>query len=241
MWLQEPQAAVILAEQGWDGGIRPGDSDYLFVVEANIGFNKVSTIAEKRVEYSVDLSNLSAPTASVTITSFNPAKGQLPCRQDPDYESGAYEDLVARCYYDYVRVFVPRGSQIIDSSLQEIPAEWLYSEKAEPGQLDTVDEGTTTSFGTLMVVPFQTEKVTYFNYTLPSTIVYNEGGVFSYGLKLQKQSGLKEMLTDIKVTLPPGATLTSTDSGGTFENGVWSYRILLIEDVELRLQFTANE
>lgn len=241
VWLQDPQAATILAEQGWSGGIQPGSDDYLYVVEANIGFNKVNSIIQKRMEYMVDLSNPAAPNATVSIIDWNPAKGKLPCKQDPNYGSGTYDELINRCYWNYVRVYTPAGTKITDVTLEDVPADWMFSGSAVTGTLDTVDnENGSTSFGTLTVVPFGTEKTTRFSYQLPPSVVQNVDGKYQYELLLQKQPGVQEVLTDVKITLPQGATLTSTDSGGGYSNSVWSTRIQLNEDTRLHIEFTTT-
>ncbi len=238
IWLQDPQASPILAEQGWSGAIQPGAGDYLYVVEANIGFNKVNSIVQKRLEYTVDLSTLSAPTATVSVVDFNPAKGELPCKQDPDYGLGTYEELINRCYWNYVRVYAPQGAQIIDVTLQDVPGEWMFSGSPVTGALDTAEtENGATAFGTLMVVPFETEKTTRFNYQLPQTVVQKVSGQYQYDLLLQKQPGVQDVLLNVKITLPPGAMIVSADTGGSYENGMWITQFLLTEDTHLQLKF----
>lgn len=238
VWLQDPVAAPILAEQGWSGAIQPGRGDYLYVVEANIGFNKVSSIIQKRMEYSVDLSNPATPSASVAVIDYNPAKGKPPCKQDPDYGSGTYDELINRCYWNYLRVYTPAGAKIIEATLEDIPADWMYSGTAVTGTLDTIEnENGATSFGTLTVVPFGTEKTTRFSYQLSPTVVQNVSGQYQYDLFLQKQPGGQGTLLNIKIILPAGATIVSTDTGGSYKDEVWVTQFLLTEDTHLQLKF----
>ncbi len=100
IWLKDTAAAAILAERGWDGGLRPGEGDYLLVAETNVGFNKVNTIREAQLAYAVDLTDLAAPVGRLTATYTNPAVGQLPCEPGADYGDGRYLTLVNRCYWN---------------------------------------------------------------------------------------------------------------------------------------------
>ena len=81
-----------LEEHGWDGALRPGAADYLMLVEANIGFNKVNAVEQTRLDYQVDLTQVGQPMGMVTVTQSNPAEGQLPCDPGPDYGTGSYAD-----------------------------------------------------------------------------------------------------------------------------------------------------
>ncbi len=243
VWLKDKEAAQLLAAQGWDGAIKHDPGDYLFVAEANVGFNKVNAIVQKQITYAVDLSNLQAPTGTATITDYNPAKGKLPCHQDPNYGSGQYDELINRCYWNYVRVYTGAGATLMDASLHDIPAEWMVTSKPVLGTVDTLqDLANTTSYGTLMVIPFGGTDSTHFTYSLsPTDIFSQQDGQYTYTLNIQKQGGTKDVLTEITITLPAGADFVSTPPDGQIVSGAagnqWTTRFLLNEDTHFSLKF----
>jgi len=53
--VDDPQAAELLAAAGWDGALRPGEGDFLLVVDSNVGFNKVNPRIEQEIGYQVTL------------------------------------------------------------------------------------------------------------------------------------------------------------------------------------------
>ncbi|MBI5715001.1 MAG: DUF4012 domain-containing protein, partial [Chloroflexi bacterium] len=139
--LDDPSLTKVLARRGWDGAIRASSGDYLFVVNSNIGFNKVNAAVKTSFDYRVNLSNLSSPTASLRITHQNPpTEKQAPCRHAPDYGSGQYAELIARCYWDYLRVYVSKDARLINATPHDIPAEWMLLKQSVPAQVDTLEQ-----------------------------------------------------------------------------------------------------
>jgi len=239
VWLTDESAAKLLAEQGWDGAIKHEAGDYLMVVEANIGFNKVNAIIQKQVDYAVDLSSLEAPTATATITDYDPAKGQPPCHHDPNYGSGQYAELINRCYWNYVRVYTGAEAKLLDATLHDIPGDWIMTGQPITGKIDVQEgEHNTTSFGTLMITPFNATENTHFKYSLdPATVLSQHDEIVEYSLNLQKQSGTQGVLTNVSVTLPPNSVLISAPSNGQLTGSQWATRFLLDEDMHFSLRF----
>ena len=51
---RRPHRSAVLAQQGWDGGLRPPDaSDFLLVVDSNVGFNKANMFVQQALDYRV--------------------------------------------------------------------------------------------------------------------------------------------------------------------------------------------
>ncbi|MFZ2098290.1 MAG: DUF4012 domain-containing protein, partial [Anaerolineales bacterium] len=44
VYFNDPIAQAALDEGGWDGGLHPGNDDYLYLVDSNVGFNKVDSV-----------------------------------------------------------------------------------------------------------------------------------------------------------------------------------------------------
>jgi hypothetical protein len=211
LYTQEPDAAAFLARREWDGAVQPGVSDFLLVVDSNMGYNKVNAHIEQRMTYAVDLSNPRSPVATVTISHTNRLDTSGTCRQ---WRINAgplrYADVADNCYWNYLRVLVPRGSQLIGIRTNPVPDAWMLTGRGDTGTV-TVSQGEagTHVFSTFLVVPFGETRVTVLRYRLPPEVLTEEAYGWHYRLTLQKQSGREAIPVTLQITLPPDSTLVS--------------------------------
>jgi hypothetical protein len=170
--VDDPALAQILAEQGWDGGLRPpAESDFLAVVDANVGFNKTNAAVVEDIAYRVEPANggLEA-TLTLTYTHTAPSGAEPVCDRTPRY-GDSYDALVNRCYWDYLRVYAPAGSDLLT-------AEGLNRPAAEQGE-----RGTTVFAGSFSLRPGDQHVVTL-RYRLPADLP-----TAPYRLFVRKQAG----------------------------------------------------
>ncbi|MBC8446560.1 MAG: DUF4012 domain-containing protein, partial [Chloroflexi bacterium] len=114
--VNDPQATELLAALGWDGVLRPGEGDFLLVVDSNVGFNKVNPRIQQAISYQVTLREGERPHAELMLRYRHTAAIQLEeCVHEPRYGDD-YDDMMDRCYFDYVRVYVPAGSELRQAS-----------------------------------------------------------------------------------------------------------------------------
>jgi hypothetical protein len=237
--LKDPAAEQILARQGWNGRLEPGQADYLMLVDSNVGFNKVNADEQSRLAYAVDLAASSGPQATVTLMQTNPAAGQLPCKPGPNYGSGRYADLIDRCYWSYVRFYVPSGAVLQAATPHDVPANWMLLGKAVTGTITLArGENGTQSFGTLVVVPFRTTLTTTVQYRLAPGALTVANGQTTYTLRLQKQAGTTALPVALSVRLPAGAAMRSAPSGGQQLGDTWRLDLTLQENTTLQLIFS---
>jgi hypothetical protein len=234
-------APEVLGAPGWDGALRPGPGDYLMVVDSNLGYNKVNAVIAEQAQYAINLSDPAAPVGALTLTHTNPASGDLPCQHNPDYAPlGTYSDTIQRCYWDYLRVYVPQGANLLAATPHAVPGEWLITRQPVPGvvRLEPGENGA-QSFGTFFVVPYQTTLTTAFTYTLAPGAVARNGDEFTYTLRIQKQPGTRAMPIELSLQLPPGAQLIESEPEGVLEEAVWRVDLELARDWEVRVKFRA--
>ncbi len=128
----------------WDGGVdRIWPSDYLMLVDANMGSLKSDYYIHRSFDYTIDLSG-DTPMADLKITYNHTAKEKSWMTKD---------------YLDYLRVYVPNGS-------------WLTGTK-NVGDKKFGNELGKKYFGTLVSVPLGQTKTIEFFYTLPQSAVSN--------------------------------------------------------------------
>ena len=242
--MDEPAIAALLAARGWDGAVKPGQGDFLMVVDSNLGFNKVNAAAQTEIEYQVDISKPVAPSARLTLVHRNPTKGDAPCLPGPNQVDRDYVELIARCYWDYVRVYTLADTNLLAASPHYTPRNWMLAGRAVPRRVDILDntgvveenpEGIQT-YGTLLVVPQSEERQTRFDFELPPGVVTAEAeGTWRYQLYVRKQAGTLKVPLMLQVRLPKGAEILSAVPEGVFQDGVWQADVTLRTDIEFTL------
>lgn len=186
VWTPQPELAGLLAYLGWDGGMRPEQkADYLALVDSNVGFNKADMVIERSLGYRVEWPDgPDAPavaTATVTYT-HTLAADVGECVASPEYGKD-YDAMAARCYFDYVRLYTPEGSRLLEvSGVQEGTAEERMGEA-----------GTRLFAGYFSVPPGESHTVT-FRYRLPASL-----GPDGYRLAVQRQAGTGPLPLEVNV------------------------------------------
>ncbi len=176
IWLQDPRAQEQLAALRWDGALHPlARADYLALVDSNVGYNKVNAVVARSMQYSVawpDGADASA-LATTQVTYHHPVESpDHVCDQTSRY-GDSRDDLMKRCYFNYVRLYVPRGSQLL--SIDGVEADSVGSQRGI--------RSTQVLSGYFEMKPGTTHTVT-FTYRLPPLIRQDE-----YRLVIQRQSG----------------------------------------------------
>ncbi len=160
---------------GWAGEIKRIAGDYLMVVTTNIGGGKTDAIVSEDIDLDVQISETGEITNTVTVTRTH---------------HGIKNDLfVGVNNVDYIRLYVPRGSQLINANNFEIPPPELFerpqdyyqededlsfasaSSHIDPASgTDISEEFGKTVFGNwIQTKPGETEIAT-FTYRLPWTV-----------------------------------------------------------------------
>lgn len=243
IWLANPEAQALIQQQGWDGSIKQAEADYLFVVDTNMGFNKVNAVAQTSLNYQVDLTDLNNIQADLSVTLQNPSKkGTDPCDPTPHYGPD-YWEITNRCYWDYLRVYAPSGANLLHATPHPIAGKFLLTQQDEPAQVTTLPaEGGKSVWGTLLLVPRGESQETSFTYTLPATVAQKTESGWRYQLLVQKQAGTVNRRGQVVVQLPPGsrATLISPAPTGQKDNS-YVFDFTLNVDQQLEINFELKQ
>jgi hypothetical protein len=227
IFMRDPVAAAVLAQTGWDGSqSNAAGGDYLLVVDASLGFNKVSAAIELTTNYDVVLVGNNSGQATVTLTYEHliPAEeSQEPCVHGTFYFEGIrYEDLINDCYWNYVRVYTPPGSQLIQATANPVTADFLMSGSPWSGEAQVITDEPTTFvvFANFLLIPQGQTAITNFTYQLPEGIIMQrEDGKNHYILEVHKQAGVRSQPINITVTLPPEARFEQAIPAATSVEG----------------------
>lgn len=194
VFLFDEEAQQVFADHHWDGAVLSTTGDYLQVVNANIGYNKANAKIDQTTEYVVKVRADGSAEGQVTLRYHHaaPATDQ-PCEQRPRYDP-TYEQMTQRCYWDYVRVYVPAGSRL------------LSAEGLQDGAVAGEEAGKTVLEGSFVLQPGH-EQTVVFRYALPGGIFQEENGALHYRLIWQKQAGDQGSPLELQVEAPVGYQL----------------------------------
>jgi hypothetical protein len=244
IFARDPAIAAALAEIGWDGALSahpPGD--FLMAVDTNMGYNKVGTFIERSIRYEIDLGGSSNPQAATTLFYRHNGQNQdEPCLQgvDEEFELALdYLTLADKCYWNYVRVYAPAGSRLVESSRQVVPGESMFNGAAWNSTAETVSEleGLTT-FATFMLLPHAEEANVYFQYELPESVITSADGLNIYELSVSKQPGMKPESLQITVKLPAGASIRDVSpNSARVEGNLVVLETMLVSNMVLTIAY----
>jgi hypothetical protein len=198
IWLNAPDAQAVVANAHWDGSLyHEAGQDFLAVVDTNMGYNKANAAVERALAYRVAWPEGfdQPPTATVEITYSHTAAGEdTECAPQPRY-GATYADLIARCYFNYLRVYAPAGSTLVDATGVEL--EQVGSRRGEAG---------TQEFSTYFVVAPGAQRTVTLSYRLPAAVAPED-----YRLLVLRQAGTAPLPVELDID---GERTTTTLTGG---------------------------
>ena len=215
IYVRDPDTARALSDLGWDGRLPsapPGD--FLMVVDMNVGYNKSNLLIERSIDYEVSLADLATPSATLNVryrhTGTNSDKNCFQGVKEEFEAASGYMSLADQCYWNYLRAYVPAGSQLTDSSRHIVPGDTLFSGVTWESNAQALEEFSgLTTFANFMLVARGAETSARFQYALPPGVLLTDNGAFEYQLRLTKQPGMRMEPVRVAVTLPAGARLES--------------------------------
>jgi hypothetical protein len=243
--LDDPMLAPVIASHGWDGAVHPGVGDFLMVVDSNIGFSKTNAMVETDLTYDVNLTDPALPTSQLSVMHRNNSSADVVCIPfDYPMRSGEEDYAINACYWNYMRVYTPAGTILLDASPQVVSESGTMLNPGVPGRVDVLAEKDEIkgmqAFGTLMAIPGDEALTTGFHFGLPSTIVSGIPGSKSltYHLEVKKQPGTLAIPLTIRIHLPQGATIQSTSPDAIVQGNYVLFATNLRIDQEFYIIFS---
>lgn len=210
----------ILSDNGWSGEVLNTDKDYLSVINTNVNGYKTDGVIDQKIEHAAEIQDDGSIVDKVTITRHHNGG-------DTQY------DWWNKVNADYMRVYVPKGSKLLNVTGQtrefdSPPVDYSalgFKTDADlqmEDQTATIDEESGTKiyedsdktvFGNWVYVsPKETSAITY-TYLLPFKLDTNltTKPADTYSLLVQKQSGSISSDFSSKITYPD------------FYENIWKY------------------
>ncbi len=239
IFVEHEDAADALAQVGWDGAWRESEGDYLMVVDSNLGFNKANPLISEGIAYRVSLRADGTAAAELTLTyEHEGQKTGVRCQHQPMYTGDlAYKAIMHRCYYDYVRVYVPPGSVLRASTPHPTPGDYLVRSEPDDGKASVLHERADIGgFAQFFVVEYGQTLTTRFGYDLPR-VARSSGERWRYTLLIQKQPGTDSRPVSLTLVLPPGARLLKAAPAACSVDGE-TLTCDLVLDTDIFVEFT---
>jgi hypothetical protein len=240
IWMADPAEEAFVKRMGWDGALsKAKHSDYLNVVEQNVGGNKLDYFEQQEDELHVKIAGDSAiDTARVAIT--NPVF--VP---QPHYwlgDSGPYDRPM-------MNIYAPGSAQLMRSGADPLCPVLVTKKNITQAQsprscrLDTPAPAVWTNgppehrergkkvWSATMQIPAQQQGAFHVTYRVPG-VVQQRGPRSVYSLVLQHQPKVRPETVTVTLSLPPGATdvkapgFTRTNGGLVWEHNVTQDEVL---------------
>lgn len=168
LYNHDPKTQAALSKLGWTGEIKSFEGDYLHINDSNFAGGKSNLYVVEEVLYEAKVENDGTAKVKLTIEYKNPQP---------------YNTWLNGIYRDYVRVYVPRGAQLINSKGSDDPVK-----TAEDTELNK------TYFEGFIQVRPQNSRTLTLEYSLPSRVQTKQ-----YPLLIQKQPGAMDFKYKVKI------------------------------------------
>jgi hypothetical protein len=185
---------------GWSGSLKQTNGDYLMVVNTNLGGGKTDGVIDQDIQVNVQVNDDGSSVNTVTVTKTH--RGMKTAL------------FTGNNNVDYLRLYVPRGSQLLSADGFEIPPDDLFDGK--------------TVFGNWMQTASGEVETVTFKYLVPASIFTDQASqswsdqikhklglpeLGEYTMLIQKQSGVVSRTTTVNVSLPDGLTPLWSSTG----------------------------
>jgi hypothetical protein len=194
-YFKNSKVQEFLENQGWGGSVKETAEDYLAIVHSNIGGYKTDKFMEDEIRYGVEIKDDGSVVGNVKIIRTH------------NGGSSKYW-WYNRDNIDYVKIYVPEGSRIVDYSggvrrKVKNPVDYsalnfdidshvsgMESSMEYEGPIDIFKETGKTVFGTWLVTNPKNTTEFSVTYELPFRVEFNNSAA-KYNLYIQKQPGTK--------------------------------------------------
>ena len=197
IWMTDPAEQAFIEQMDWDGGIRAArNSDYLYVVEQNVGGNKFDYFAENTTSMDVTIEGDDAAVSTETRVRNGVFLPQ------PRWSAG--DSARDGLHWPMMNVYVPLTAELTGATYE---GERVATPPGLVGIAETpsehVEKGKKVWSSTFKIPPGE-EAAMRLDYRVPGVVRSREGRRV-YRLIVQRQPKVRPEQLTITLTLPEGA------------------------------------
>jgi hypothetical protein len=199
-WFADAAAEQEMTTLGFDGAIRMDPGDYVYPVDSNVSpASKLNAVTDRSLDLAVSLDPYGNADNTLAVTWNNriDTPDGAPYRALPTLQGLTTLGM-------YFRLYVPERSRV------EAVSAGTTSPITAPA--DVADESGRTVIPNYFRIPPGQAHLGY-RWVSPYAADLGEDGIATYRLVIQKQPGLRPGPLQLRITLPPGATLLEASPG----------------------------
>lgn len=169
----------------------------------------------------------------LTLTYTHTSTADVRCQPESRY-AATYEGMMDRCYWDYVRILVPEGAELVDATRIPVPGDMMWGGRDYSGEVvvDSVQGAPYLTWGVLGVIAPGDTQTRDFTWSLPADVVEWDGREGRYVLNVQKQPGKEGHPLTVRVRLPKDSELLESRPAPTCSGQAWvAYRTIIDRDL----------
>jgi hypothetical protein len=228
IWSGRADEGILLHGLGWDGGLRPGQGDFLDLASENRIGNKLDYFSSQSITYTARIGPDGGVDSTYQVTMTNntptPLEGP-PGLVGPKRFAGLTRNMM--------NLYVPGSAKF--TSVDPTAVGGPGPENVHPpGFVEHVEGNFRVFTQTITAAPQQSVPLT-FRYTVPGVIQSTPTG-HVYQLTLQHQSLANPADFTLRVVLPAGAEPV-VEPGWRREGNVAIFHVALTHDLVLRLAY----
>ena len=220
-YFKDPELEQKILGNNWGGAILGTNSDYFYVVDANLASFKTDLYIDRFIEYSLKV----VPKPGDDF--------DLVANLKIEYQHRGNFDWKTTRYRTYTRVYLPEGSQLINWS-----GVMADDRTSIVGGLDLYNEFNKFVVGGFIAIEPQRGGILEYEYILPERIK-NQFKMGNYQLLIQKQPGVTNKTMDVSLNFgkPAIKTIISNGAVSNFGDQLIIDQFNLKEDLELNIKF----
>lgn len=223
IYVADPPGQTFLHKMGWDGALRSSPGDFLLVVDSNVGFNKVNPNVEQTIDYQAVVDRDGIATVQLTLTYRHRIRRPMPACLHESHYGDHYADLLERCYWDWLRIYLPQDSELVRLS-------------GADGQAEVYQESGHTVVATSFLLETDQARQIQIVYRPRLPAMSNR-----YVVLIQKQPGTGALPLRISITPPGGARpIAGSPPGMVWADGRGVWQGDLAQDREIVLTWKGD-
>ncbi|NQV88794.1 MAG: DUF4012 domain-containing protein [Parcubacteria group bacterium] len=200
----DDQVQEVIERSGWGGSVTPGDVDTLMVVDANLASLKSDPAVNRTIKYTINKDDRGRFMGTVSVT----------------YDHTGIFDFKTTRYRTYTRVYVPKGSELIEGSVET----------------QTLSDLGLTSFGGFISIEPGQQKTLTFSFRLAGEVTSSIARG-DYELDVIKQSGTAAHALTLDFDFDKNVTHADpAEAGSEWGDDLYRLNTILDQDLEVRVE-----